>query len=274
MTATLKRGRLPARHTLRTARSMRVMFQHLAALGAPPAQNQDYLTPLQKALSGPLLTAGGAVTADSPYGMFLNDQLGDCVCADTAHQVMLRTANASSLVIPTDAQVRALYSAVGGYVDGDPSTDQGCDETTMEQYLQTTGFCGQQSAGNGMIDPGELDHVKWGVQIFGGVRFGITVNQQMEEQFANRQPWTTPADPNDPNAGGHDVYAVAYDDAAGVFSVITWGGIAFVEYSLMAQPAFFQECHGSAWGDFITATGSAPNGLDLQQLLDDLPAVA
>lgn len=263
-----KLGRRPAVHNRRTMRSAIVMARHLAAIGAPPTQSQDYLTPLKQALVGVGLNGG-------PFGMYLNDSLGDCVCADTAHQVLLRTACAGAgLVVPSDGDVLALYEAVGGYKPQDPSTDQGCDETSMESYLGTTGFCNQKSAGNGMIDPSNLDHVRWGIQLFGGVRLGIVVDQQMESQFESAQPWTTPADPNDPNAGGHDVYAVAYDQAAGTFTVITWGGLAYVTDGLMGNAAFLDETHGSVWPDFITATGSAPNGFDLQQLLSDLPAVA
>lgn len=265
-----KVGRRPARHTLRTMRSAIVMARNLAALGSPPTVSQDYLSPLQQALA-----SVGQVGGSGPYGMYLNDQLGDCVCADTAHEVLLHTANSGNgLIVPTDDDVLALYEAVGGYKPGDPSTDQGCDETSMEEYVQTTGFCGQKSAGSGMIDPTNLDHVRWGIQLFGGVRLGIVVDEQMEQQFSSGQPWTSPASPNDPNAGGHDVYAFAYDNSVQIFRVFTWGGIANVEASLMANSAFLDEVHGSVWPDFIAATGSAPNGFNLQQLLSDLPAVA
>lgn len=264
-----KLGRRPARHTLRTARSMVVLSRHLAALGAPPAVPNDYLTPLKQALTGQTIGGGG------PFGMYLNDQLGDCVCADTAHEILLRTANAGTgLVIPTNDDVLKLYQAVGGYVPGNPSTDQGCDETSMEEYMQTTGICGQKSAGSGMIDPGALDHIRWGIQLFGCVRIGCIVDQQMESQFDSNAPWTTPADPNDPDAGGHDMLVFSYDTAAEVWPAFTWGGIAYIGDQLMASSAFLDETHGSVYPDFITATGSAPNGLDLQQLLGDLPAVA
>lgn len=263
-----KLGRRPARHTLRTMRSAIVLNRHLAALGPAPNTPNDYLSPLQQALAGQTIGGGG------PYGMYLNDSLGDCVCADTAHEVLLRTANAGSIVIPTNDDVLKLYEAVGGYVPGNPSTDQGCDETSMEEYVQQTGFCGQKSAGSGMIDPSNLEHLRWGVQLFGCVRIGCIVDQQMESQFESNQQWTTPADPNDPDAGGHDMLIFSYDKSAQVFSCFTWGGIAHLSESLVASSAFLDELHASVWPDFITATGSAPNGFDLQQLLADLPAVA
>lgn len=253
-----KLGRRPARHTLRTMRAAIALSRHLTALGPAPPTSTDYVSALMAACANNL-------------GMFLNDQLGDCVCADSAHQVMLHTANAGSIVIPTDDDVLKLYEAVGGYVPGNSATDQGCDETSMCEYLMTNGLSGQKSAGSGPVDPAQLDHVRWTVQLFGACRLGIVVDSQMEQQYSAGQPWTTPASADDPDAGGHDVPVVKYD--ADYAYVITWGKVQPVAWSLMAQQAFLEEAHAEVWPDFVAATGSAPNGLDLQQLLSDLPVV-
>jgi len=249
-----KTGRRPARHTRRTMKSALVLHAALAALGTPPATPQNYVS---------------AVLAQSQQGWinWWNSQLGDCVCEDSGHELMLVTANAGKIIIPSANDILALYEAVGGYV-----TDQGCDETSMCEYLMTTGLCGQRSAGTGMLaDPTNMDHIRWAVQLFGSCRLGIIVDEQMEEQFSSNQPWTTPAAPNDPNAGGHDVPVVDYDSDYAY--VITWGGKAAVAWSLMQNPEFLDEAHASIWPAFVQATGSAPNGLSLSQLLADLPAV-
>jgi hypothetical protein len=273
-----KLGRRPAVHNLRTMRSAIAMHTALASLGTAPTVTDDYVTPLQKALAA-LATpvTGGA------FGMFLNgpgdppltgvpaEGLGDCVCADSCHQLMLHSANAGTIVVPSDQDCLSLYEAVGGYQPGNASTDQGCDETSMEAYMQSTGLCGVKTAGSGSIDPANLNNLKWGVQIFGAVRLGIVVDEEMEQQFESGEPWTTAADPNDPNAGGHDVPAV-YADADGV-DVITWGGRQRVMWALMANPQFLSEAHASVWPDFIASTGTAPNGFNLAQLLADLPAL-
>ena len=107
-----KLGRKPALHTRRTMRSALALAGALDPLGDPPAASNDYVA---------------AVTV--PWGMFGNDQLGDCVCADTAHTLMLRTANASSIVVPADADVIKLYEDVGGYIPGKEWTDRGCVES-------------------------------------------------------------------------------------------------------------------------------------------------
>jgi hypothetical protein len=250
-----KRGRRPAVHTQCTMRSAIALFKALATLGPAPAVSADYIT---------------AVTRQAPngWGMYLNDQLGDCVCADSCHTLMLRTANAGTIVIPTDQDALSLYEAVGGYVQGQPSTDTGCDETSMCQYLESTGLCGQKSVGTGMLDPTNLDHLKWTVQIFGACRLGIIVDGDMEQLFASKQPWEQPAAANDPSAGGHDVPIVGYD--AEYAYVVTWGGIQPVAWSLVANSAFLDEAHCEVWPDFIGATGTTPGGFDLATLMDDL----
>ena len=181
---------------------------------------------------------------------------------------MLRTANAGTIIIPTDEDALSLYEAVGGFVPGNPSTDQGCDETAMCQYLEDTGLCGQKSAGAAMVDPTNIDHIRWTVQIFGACRLGIIVDERMEQQFSSRQPWETPADPNDPNAGGHDVPIVAYDTEHAY--VVTWGGLQPVAWSLVGNSAFLDEAHAEAWPDFIRSGGTTPAGFDSQTLLADL----
>jgi hypothetical protein len=230
-------------------RSAIVMHRHLTALGHAPAVGNDYVS---------------AVTV--PWGMYLNDSIGDCVCADTAHALMLRTANSSGIVIPTDADVLALYETVGGYNPTDPSTDQGCDETAMCQYLESTGFLGHKSNATGMIDPSNIDHIKWAAHLFGSVRLGFNMPVSAMAQFDNGRPWDIDPAADNSLDGGHDVPLVAYD--SDFFHVITWGRIQAV------TPAFFakycDEAHAEVFLDWIRATGVAPSGFNANQLVADL----
>jgi hypothetical protein len=254
----LKRGRRTPVYTRRTMRLAIALHRALAALGAAPAVSSDYVS---------------AVMAQSTQGWicWLNQQLGDCVCEDSGHALMLRTANASKIVIPTTQDIMTLYEAVGGYVPGNASTDQGCDETAMCQYMVTNGLCGQKASATGPLDPTNMDHLKWSVQIFGSCRLGIIVDQQMEQQFSSGQPWTTPAAANDPNAGGHDVPIVKYD--AEYAYVVTWGGLQPVAWPLVANSQFLDEAHCDAWEDWMRAGGTAPSGFDLAGLLADLQQI-
>lgn len=248
----MRLGRKPAVHTRRTMRLGVAMHQALASLGSPPPVSDDYVSAVMKQ------SAAGWIC-------WWNNTLGDCVCEDSGHGLMLRTANASSIIIPTAQDILGLYEKVGGFVPGNESTDQGCDETNMCRYLMTTGLCGQKAAATGPIDPTSMDHLKWAVQIFGSCRLGIVVDEQMEQQFSSGEPWTTPAAANDPNAGGHDVPIVKYD--AEYAYVVTWGGLQPVTWSLVMQPPFLEEAHCEAWADFARAGGTAPNGFDLAAML-------
>jgi len=71
----LRFGKLAPKVTPHTWRSMAAMKAAFDPLGKPP-DAADYTA---------------AITV--PLGMFLNDVYGCCVCADTAHTTMLRTAN-------------------------------------------------------------------------------------------------------------------------------------------------------------------------------------
>lgn len=69
--------------------------------------------------------------------------LGNCTIAQAAHSfgVISGNANPPPVIFKPDAILKA-YSACGGYVPGDPSTDNGCDEITVLNYLRNTGLEG------------------------------------------------------------------------------------------------------------------------------------
>lgn len=271
-----RRGRLPTVHTQHTMRRALALAPFLDALGTPPVTCSDYVS---------------AVLAQSPGGwpMYMNGPdpdmpagvppggLGDCTIADGCHQIMVHTANAGTIVIPTNLQALTAYEAQG-YQLGNSATDQGCDETSVCDYLMSTGIAGQKSAGTGMIDPTNINHIKWCVQIFGACRIGVIVDDQMEQDFDNGQPWTVAADPNDPNAGGHDPPIMYYDSNYAYIS--TWGnaprgykGLQPVAWELIANAQFMDEAHAEVWPDFCNAGGTAPNGFDLSALLAKLALI-
>lgn len=245
-------GRRSPQHTVLSFRSMLLMSQALSPLGAAPPASNDY---------------AGAVKV--PWEMFGNDTIGDCVAADTAHTLMLRTANTGQIVVPTESDVIALYSAVGGYVPGDESTDQGCDESAMCQYLVAHGFLGHKADLVGNIDPTVLDYVRWCVQLFGACRIGLNLPGYAEDQFDGRQPWDV-SQYGDQSTAGHDVPIIGYQ--GGTFTVVTWG---------RAQPmteAFFlrycEEAHAELYFDWIARQGTAPSGFDLETLASRLRQIA
>lgn len=246
----LKLGRKPARHTVRTMRSALVMARALDPLGAPPTVSNDYTA---------------AVTV--PWKMLGNDSLGDCVCADSAHSLMLRTANTGNIIIPTDNDVISLYEAVGGYVPGDSSTDNGCDETSMCEYLEKTGFLGHKLDATASIDPHNLDHIRWCIQLFGSCRIGIDLTQSAMDAFNNGQVWDANDDEN--SLGGHDIPLVKYDK--NLFYCVTWGQLQPVTSAFIVK--YNEEAHAELHFDWTQNQGVSPSGFNLDDLYSKIKAL-
>lgn len=222
------------------------MSATLDQLGPPPVQSNYYV---------------GAVKV--PWNVYDNDSLGDCVPCDTAHGMMLRTANASRIVVPTVADVvSGLYTPVGGYQIGNEATDNGCDEQAMCAYMNQTGWLGHKSASFGAVDHSVQDHLKWAVQLFGSCRIGLNLPGYAENQFEAGQTWTVSTS-GDQSTEGHDVPLVDYRN--GVFYCVTWGKLIPVAPPFLT--AYCDEAWAEVFPDFITAQGTSPSGFDLAGLV-------
>ena len=111
-----------------------------ASLPAPPT-SCDYSPAALKALAQ----------------MYGNDSLGDCVIAGGYHIEGVETGNAGDMFIATQAQIIKDYEAIGGYVPGDPSTDNGCDEDTATNWWEAHGFAnGTKLLGAISADPASI----------------------------------------------------------------------------------------------------------------------
>lgn len=237
----MKFGRLPARHNIRTMRGALVMARHLDLLGPPPASGHDYITQVENAVG-------------TNWQMFGNDNVGDCVVADTGHEVMLMTANTSGIVVGTTQDAENYYFAETS------GQDSGLDETSDCQLLVKQGitFGGQlfKPLATGMIDPANTAHVQWCCQLFGGVKLGLNWTQQMMDQF-NAGQQITP-DPNGTVLGGHDVYGLWREQ----FWIITWGKRCSVSSNFFAG---CEEAHALLWRSL--------DGTPVDQLVADLNAI-
>jgi hypothetical protein len=227
----------------------------LDRLGPPPALSKDYVS---------------AVNHQSPdgWGVLGNDQYGCCVEADDGHYLMLRTANAGSIVIPTTEQILALYSAETGFNPDDPASDQGTDEGSDCEWMVVNGLLGHKASATGFVNPQSISHLKWCIQLFGGCKFGINFPQSAMDQFNAGLPWTVEA--NDGGIiGGHDVLGVKYN--SGWFYVVTWGQLQQVDLAWIMKYA--EEAHVLLFSDWITKNGTAPSGFDLKALIAALPQI-
>jgi hypothetical protein len=246
-----KYGRLPVKHSARSMRAEFLMAATLDPLGAPPPASNNYLAAVNVA-----------------WQMFGNDTLLDCTAADTAHTLMIRSANVGTIIVPTTEQVIGLYSATSGYVDGDPTTDNGAAELTVCNYLVSNGFVGHKADAVGTLDPQNQDHLRWCQQLFGSCRLGLNLPGYAEDQFEAGQTWDV-STTGDQSEAGHDVPLVDFRN--GLFYVVSWGKLQAI--SPAAMYAWCEEAHCELYFDWIAAQGTAPSGFDLADLAGKMKAI-
>ena len=205
-----------------------------------------------------------------------NDQLGDCVIAGGYHApVATATGNAGNLFHATNAQILADYGAIGGYVPGDPNTDNGCDEVTAMNYWKSHGFAdGTKVAGWFNLDPTNQQEIMQALWLFENLYFGIELPDAWISPFpsADNFVWDVAGNPDPSN--GHCIVGVAADskgviiDTWGMFGYITWAAIA--KYCAPNSG----ELHVMITPDQINkASQKAPNGFDWPTLIADANAM-
>lgn len=259
----MKLGLRPFTHSLKTTRQAILTAKILDQLGPPPSASPGYSGNADLMLNGDFHIDG-------------NDQYGDCVFADVAHRIMVRTAQVGKIVVPTTAETLQLYSEVTGFNANDPNTDQGGDLVTTAQYMQKTGMLvgGQRHTedGNGVIDPANLDHIKWAICLFGCVPMGWNLPQSALDQFDADQPFDYVK--GSPIVGGHDMLGLEYRPETPNnpgWLLATWGKRWPATDAFVAN--YLDEVVPVGAKDFLTANGLAPSGVNLPQILQLLKEI-
>lgn len=122
-----------------TGKTFRMGRKRSVARG-PRLSLRNYLIAGQEPTPPPSGTYATAA-AVSLSNIYENDTLGDCVIAAMGHMEGIMTGNANPPpLIFTNQQIINLYSEIGGYIPGDPSTDQGCDEVTALNTWMSKGL--------------------------------------------------------------------------------------------------------------------------------------
>lgn len=203
----------------------------------------------------------------SDWGMLGNDQVGDCAIAGIDHIEMLWNAEAKKQVTFTTKDALNEYSAITGYIPGDPSTDQGTDIVTAAQYWQSTGIADNNGVVHkiaSFLQVDTPDHAITAAYLFGACGLGIQLTDEAQAQFMNGQPW----DVGTLSGDYHFVPLVGRDDK--YLYVVTWGAVQAM------TPAFFKQvCYESVayLSDEMLTAGKSPDGFDLAQLQTDLEAL-
>jgi hypothetical protein len=201
------------------------------------------------------------------WPMYYNDQLGDCTCAAVGHMIQGWTAYAGNEVTLPNSDILSLYEAVGGYVPGNPSTDNGCVIQDVCEYWNKTGVGGHKIAAYAaMAYPSNPRTLKQILYLFGTVYLGINCPESAQQQFQDNLPWTY--DPTSPIEGGHAIclqYSASHTlDGE---SVVTWGALQKM------NDAFVENYVEEAWiclsEDWLSVAGTDVNGFNYSQLQAD-----
>jgi hypothetical protein len=261
-----------------------------------PVLEQFLTNPKALATDVPLVV--NDIDAVASYPMLLNDQLGDCTVAGILHACQAVSAlsgrNPGGASFSDDEALK-VYSAVSGYVNGNPGTDVGATLADVCNYGVKTGFVdvnGDVHKLAGWAEIGDFTNlalVKKALYTFGTVYLAVSLPQSAEDQFNAESPWTSV--PGSPSVGGHcinlqfDALFAGDSDAverliasaqAGVDpgsnpgldveDIVTWGqkqkcSIGFLKNCLV-------EAVVPVFEDWVSATnGKSPSGLDLNGLL-------
>jgi hypothetical protein len=217
--------------------------------------------------------------------IYENDKLGDCVIAGMAHVVGVLTGNSGTKpFLYSDAEIIGLYSAIGGYVPGDPATDQGCDEQTALNYWENNGALpphttsptgSHKIAGWMTVDATNLEECRTALWLFENLYFGV----ELPDAWINPEPsgsgfvWDIAGAP-DPN-NGHCFVGVGYT-AAGI-TIDTWGMTGLMTNAALGKYPI-QASNGETYTvvsmDGIgRASQKAPSGFDWSQLIADFDSM-
>lgn len=204
------------------------------------------------------------------WGMLGNSELGDCTCADVLHHRMLQNsvAHAGSPLTFSDQDAIDLYKAVGGYVPGDPSTDNGAVMLDVQNYAKNTGLGGMKIDGFVTLDVGNTAQIQAALYLFGGVDFGFNVPRYIMNVPAGGS-WSATPGADNTIEGGHAVLACGYGRSG--FRVVSWGTTYTANWKFWAE--YVDEAYAWISMDWIKASGVSPTGLDMAGLLADLQAL-
>ncbi len=243
----------------------------------PPLKRKMHLHDyrLANVLPTPPDTCSYAPAAAPALGqVYLNDSLGDCVIAGIAHLVGVFTGNAGQTPQQfTDAQITGMYSAIGGYVPGDESTDNGCDERTAMAYWQQQGAPAGVNKISGWvsIDGTQIQRIKSALWLFENLVFGVELPDKWVNPFPAKPGfvWDVAGRANPDN--GHCFVGVGYTDQGviidswGMLGIITW--TAIVAYATQSGSG---ELYSVLTPQILArATSKAPNGYDWSELQAD-----
>lgn len=225
---------------------------------------------LSKSFSRPAARDWGTVDGQPlDYPMFRNNELGICGIASLCHSQITQSANSGVEVAITDADATDGYKRLGGYVEGDPSTDNGVN--MLEVGLRV--LHGEPVAGRTLrafvaINPKDDDMVAAAAEFFGGLWLGwdLPLAWQGADIWDVAPDGSTSGKWAPRSWGGHATHSPSYSPL--IWQLPTW--TQDTPFTPAARHVYAEECYALLWIDIWTRLegGDCPAGLDLQKLLD------
>jgi hypothetical protein len=214
------------------------------------------------------------------WPMYLNDTLGDCTIAGEGHMFgALSRYGLGTEAIFSDAVIQATYSRVGGYVPGDPSTDQGCmmidvlADAKANGITDTAGHVHKVAGSARLGNPANELLLGQVLDVFGSAYVGINCQASIQTEFADNEPFTWTR--GEPIEGGHCIVLQRRRPAStvggGVLDYVTWGALASATVGFQAHAA--EEVWAVVTEDWLKTNGFSVSGMNLAQLLSDMADV-
>jgi hypothetical protein len=215
--------------------------------------------------------------------MYLNDTEGDCVIAEMAHTENVLQGNAlAKQLIFSDTQINALYSAIGGYVPGNPSTDNGCDPITALNFWHQKGLLVNtvHSITSWMsVNAMEPVEVATALYLFENLMFAVGLPDAWVANMPSSSGfiWDVAGAADENN--GHCFLGTGFD-ANGNIKISTWGMLGTITQA--ALQTYANNANESAGGNLFCvvspdslnrAQKKAPSGFDWSQLIADMESM-
>ena len=205
-----------------------------------------------------------------------NDQFGDCIFSGANHIAGVETGNAGNLFHATLEQVLADYSAVTGFVESDPSTDNGGDLQAALNYYTQHGFAdGTRLLGWLAVDPTNNGEVMSAMYLFENLYFGIGLPDAWVTPFPSGDGFLWDVAGAADHSNGHCFMGAGFDsvgvkiDSWGMLGTLTWAAIAKYgadtsggELYVMLTP-----------DQLAKGATKAPNGVAWADLIGDFDAI-
>lgn len=241
----------------------------------PGAVKLRLSTYLDKSVIKGIPQAFGHQKLVTDWGMFANDQVGDCAIAGAAHETMLWCTEGGKPCNFTDESVLETYSAVTGYdpsqtdADGNNPTDAGTDPAEFAEYRRTTGITDADGNLHTIgaylaLDQGSVSQLGAAMFLFSAVGIGLQLPESAQDQFQAGQVWTPVS--GSPIEGGHYINGAARDNDSNI-GIVTWGAFRWMTASFYRQ--YNDETLVYLSEEFLSA-GVSPEGFNLAQLQADL----